>query len=425
MIHGVQFMVATVSLMPVISASLVFWWILLGIALIGTASSTVFLMLVIVAAIRYSRNSRAARAAADATPERILPPVTVLKPIHGMEASLERNLESFFRQDYPSFEVVFGARDAQDPALQVAERVRQRYPHVPSQIVVSGPPPWPNAKVFSLDKMLRVARNSYLILSDSDVEVGPDLLRSTIPSLLDPKIGLVTCPYRGVPAPGLGSTLEALGMSIEMPSGVMVADMLEGMRFALGPCVATRREVLDAIGGISSTADYYSDDFVLGNLAWLAGYRIIFSHYVVGHVLSPRPFWRTLGDQLRWMKSTRYSRPKGHLGTGLTFAMPFGLLGLLAASVLGNFTAGLWLLAIAWTNRLIQALVVGWAVIGDSRALWLAGLYPLRDLMGFFLWVGSYASRSFMWRGEVYHFVQGGRIVPQNRPSRQAATPQS
>ena len=117
-------------------------------------------------------------------------------------------------------------------------------------------------------------------------------------------------------------------MSVEMPSGVVVAEMLEGIRFALGPAVAFRRDALDKIGGIAATADYYSDDFVLGNLVWAAGYKVIFSHHIVQHVLTPRPLKRTLGDQLRWMKSTRFSRPMGHLGTGLTYAMPFGILGL-------------------------------------------------------------------------------------------------
>ena len=105
-------------------------------------------------------------------------------------------------------------------------------------------------------------------------------------------------------------------MSVEMPSGVMVADMLEGIRFALGPAVALRRDALDKIGGIAATADYYSDDFVLGNLIWAAGYKVIFSHHIIQHVLTPRSLKRTLGDQLRWMKSTRFSRPLGHIGTG-------------------------------------------------------------------------------------------------------------
>ena len=204
-------------------------------------------------------------------------------------------------------------------------------------------------------------------------------------------------------------------MSVEMPSGVVVADMLEGIRFALGPAVAFRRDALDAIGGIASTADYYSDDYVLGNKIWAAGYKVIFSHYFIHHVLTPRPLIRTLGDQLRWMKSTRHSRPWGHLGTGLTFAMPFGILGFLSAVALEEIRLGIVVLAAAFLNRLIQCLAVGWGLLKDPRALSLCWLYPVRDLQGFFVWVASFFSHKFYWRGEIYRFTAEGRIVALSR----------
>jgi ceramide glucosyltransferase len=226
---------------------------------------------------------------------------------------------------------------------------------------------------------------------------------------------LVTCLYRGDPASDFWSFLEALGMSVEMPSGVVTADMLEGIRFALGPAVALRRDSLDAIGGIKTTADYYSDDYVLGNKIWAAGYKVIFSHYFIHHVLTPRSVLRTLGDQLRWMKSTRHSRPWGHIGSGLTFAMPFGLLGLIAAGALDKWGLGLWFLAAAFLNRVIQSLVVGWWLLKDPRALRFCWLYPLRDLQGFGVWVASFFSHTFYWRGEIYRFTEDGKIIAQTR----------
>ncbi len=204
-------------------------------------------------------------------------------------------------------------------------------------------------------------------------------------------------------------------MSVEMPSGVVVADMLEGIRFALGPAVALRRDALEAIGGIAATADYYSDDYVLGNKIWGVGYSVIFSHHFVYHVLTPRPFLRTLGDQLRWMKSTRHSRPWGHVGTGLTFAMPFGVLGFAAAAALGNLRLAVGLLATAFLNRMIQSIVVGWGLLQDPRALRFCWLYPLRDFQGFVVWAASFLSRDFYWRGETYRFTSGGRIIAQDR----------
>ncbi len=391
------------------------WRVLLGIGILGLATSTIFLFMVFAAALRYRRNSSAAQAIADSTQRSSLPYVTIFKPVHGMEARLAENLESFFRQDYPNFEIIFGAREVSDAGLQIAEQLCKRYPKINSRIVVSGPPTFPNAKVFSLSKMIPLSNNNYFVLSDSDVRVEPDFLRNVITPALDPKIGLVTCPYRGVPSGDLWSTLEALGMSVEMPSGAIVADMLEGVRFALGPAVAVRRDALDKIGGISATADFYSDDYELGHKVWAAGYKVIFSHHVVQHVLTPRSFARTLGDQLRWMKSTRYSRPLGHVGTGLTYAMPFGLLAFISAAVLGHFWLGVILLLAAVTNRVVQSVVVGWGLIRDRRALYLAWLYPLRDLQGFFTWIASFTSRKFFWRGETYRFSNGGRIVPQSR----------
>jgi ceramide glucosyltransferase len=392
------------------------WRALLFLALAGSFTSTVYLALSLVATVRYLRRARAAQAAANATPASSVPPVTIFKPVHGMEEQLAADLESFFQQDYPDYEVIFGVRDMDNPAARIAEGVRARYPHIPSRVIVSGPPVWPNAKVFSLDKMIAASSRNYFIISDSDVRVAPDFLRNTIPPLLDPKVGLVTCMYRGVPASDFWSWLEALGLSVEMSSGVMVADMMEGMRFALGPAMAVRRDAIDAIGGIAAVADYYSDDFELGNRIWAKDYKVVLSHHIVFNVLTSRSPLRTLGDQLRWMKSTRYSRPAGHAGTGLTYAMPFGILGLIAAWMLGHPVLGIELFALACLNRMIQSAVVGWSVTRDPRAIGLCWLYPLRDFLGFVAWAISYTSRDFYWRGEMYRFGKGGRIAPLERP---------
>ena len=408
---------------PSLLATAVIWRVLLGMALLGSLSSTIFLIMVLVASRRYVRLARTARERAASVAPSSLPAVTILKPVHGMEPRLRENLASFFLQDYPDYEIILGAREADNAALLAAEEVRQRHPQVKCRVVISGPPTWPNAKVFSLDRMIASSANDYFVISDSDVVVAPDFLRNVIPPLLDHRVGLVTCPYRGVPAADFWSSLEALGMSVEMPSGVMVADMMEGMRFAMGAVMATRRDALTKIGGIAATADFYSDDFVLGNEVWGAGYKVVLSHHVVGHVLVSRSFQQTFGDQLRWMKSTRYSRPKGHVGSVLTFAMPFGVLGLASAAALGHLRLGIALLVLAFFNRVIQCVAVGWGVIRDPRALSLCWLYPLRDFQGFLTWVGSFTSRNFCWRGEIYRFSEGGRIIPQHRRAENAVAP--
>jgi ceramide glucosyltransferase len=391
--------------------------LLWSFALIGSLTSTVFLAMVLIAAVRYVRTCRATRQRVLGLRLQEMPPVTILKPLHGMEPRLEDNLESFFRQDYPYFTIIFGARSCDDQGLEVVERLQARYPQVQTRIVVSGEPSWPNAKVYSLSKMIASSPDEFFVISDSDVLVRPDFLHNVIPPLLDPNVGLVTCLYEGVPARGLWSQLEALGMSIEMPAGVLVAEMVDGMKFALGAVMAVRREAVEALGGIRETAYFYSDDFVLGNRIAEAGYEVVLSHYKVGHVLASHSLQRTLGDQLRWMKSTRFSRPLGHVGSGLTYAVPFGLIALLLG--LGHshhIQTGVALFLMAWLNRMVLALFVGWGIMRDRRALWLCWLYPLRDLLGFGVWAASFSGKTFFWRGETYQFGNQGRITPEQRP---------
>src|SRR5437667_2865939 len=257
-----------------------------------------------------------------------------------MEPQLDGNLKSFFLQDYPDFEIIFGARHGTDPALRIVESLQQKYPHVRTRIVLSGEPVWPNAKVFALDKMLALAAAPYVVITDSDVCVSRGCLKAVVAPLLDTKVGVVTCLYRGVAAGGFWSVLEALGMSIEMPSGVLVARMLEGMKFALGPTMATRKDVLDAVGGIAALGQYCADDYVLGNLAHNSGLKVVLSDHVVHHVAMNTSMMASLTHQVRWMRSTRFSRSAGHVGTGLTYAMPFALLGLAAGTLAHN-----WILA--------------------------------------------------------------------------------
>ena len=379
------------------------------LAAMGTFTSTIFLGLVFVAVARFRRRLPVKAQRASAVRE--FPFVSVLKPLHGMEPRLRETLRSFFQQEYRGYELVFGARAADDPALAVVADLRNEFPSIAVTVVYSGAPEWPNAKVYSLERMLAAAKSEFVIISDSDVTVHPDYLRNVTAPLLDPNTGLVTCVYRGVPVSGGWAVIEGLGMSVDMTSGVLLADMLEGMKFALGPTMATRKDVLAKIGGIGATADFYSDDFELGRMIAEAGYHVELSHHIIEHMVVDSAFGPSLDHQLRWMKSTRFSRPLGHIGSGLTFAVPFGILGLIAGALMGAPEAGLVLFAWSLLNRILQCLTVGWLVVRDPRTLSLCGLYPVRDLFGFLLWVLSFSGGDFDWRGEKYQFQKGGRIV--------------
>jgi ceramide glucosyltransferase len=382
-------------------------YFVLGVALIGTVSSTVFLGLAVLGVIRFRADARnQVRSVPD---DAHLPPVSVLKPVHGLEARLKENIESFFRQDYPDYEILFAADEANDAALDVVREVCARYPHIRSRVLVTGTP-WPNPVVYAFHCMAEAAAHDILVTTDSDVEVDPRYLREIVLPLLDPQVGMVTCVYRGKNAAGFFSGLTAIGMSVEMTAGVLVANLLEGMKFGLGPTTVVRKDSLASIGGYTALRDYIAYDFAIGNLMAKKGYRVVLSGHVIDHIVNQPSFRRMWQNQLRWAQTTRYSRPKGHFGSGLIFAMPYGLLGFLAAGLLGHWAIGALLLAVAVMNRLTEAWLVGWLVVRDPRIRRAPWLYPLRDLLGFLVWFASYLNLRYVWRDSRFE-LKGTRIA--------------
>lgn len=381
---------------------------LLGVALLGTLTSFIFLGLVLLGCARFHQDAR--RRSRKEHGVGHLPSVSLLKPVHGPEARLRENFASFFEQDYPDYEVLFAADDARDPALDIVADICSKYPKIRSRILITGLPPWPNPPVYSFHCMAEAAENQILVTSDSDVEVSPTYLKDVVRPLLDPAVGMVTCVYRGKNAAGFWSALTAIGMSVEMTAGVLVANLLEGMKFGLGPTIALRKDSLAAIGGFAGIKDYIANDFELGNHIAQAGYKVVLSDHVIDHVVNHPTFRAMWQNQLRWAQSTRYSRPKGHFGTGLIFAVPYGILGFVTATLLGRPIIGAFLLGLAILNRLVEALAVGWFVVRDRQALVAPWLYPLRDLLGFVVWVASYLNLRYIWRNRRYEFA-GTRIV--------------
>jgi ceramide glucosyltransferase len=395
--------------------------ILFWVAMSGTVTSTIYCVMVIVAAARFGvRKRREDRAATT-----FLPPLSVLKPLHGMEPGLEQNIESFFEQDYPEFELLFCARQENDEGLQLARRVGARHPEVDARYVTCGEPTpkFHNAKVYSLAKLDSVAKHSLFITSDADVRVTKDYLRRMVQNLKDPAIGLASCVYLGTTdrgttdgkttnggaKAGFSSQLDAVGKSVEMTSGVLVADMLEGTKFALGASMAVRKESFQKAGGFEELGQFYADDFVLGNRLAAQKTGVRMATHVIRLMVQDTPFGLSFRNQLRWMQSTRRSRPLGHLGSGLTFAMPFGLLGLSWGLLSGHILLGVVWLAGMVLNRWLQAAAI-LQVMGDED--WVRGmlLYPLRDLLGSVLWLGSYGGDKFYYRGKVYTLKGGGRV---------------
>jgi ceramide glucosyltransferase len=383
---------------------------LLALAVFGLITSTVFAGIVLAAVPGYVRQRRAALAQLSERPG-FTPPLTLLKPLHGAEPNLEAHLETFFQQDYPQYEILFCARSGDDEGLETARRVAARYAHIRAHFFSTGEPPYINAKVASLELMESAAAYDILVISDSDVRVTPDYLRAVALPFADDKAGAVTCPYRGLAAEGgLWARLEAVGMSVEMTSGVLAARAIEGMQFTLGPTMAFRRETIRRMGGFRVTADYCADDFVLGNETWKLGQQVVLSHHAIDHMVINKTLIASLKHQVRWMKSTRFSRPRGHFGTALTFSIPFGLFGCAAAAATGSPVLGFVLLGWSLATRLALSFAAGRAVVGDRSWFGLLLLYPLRDLMGFCFWIASYFSNRILWRGRVFQLLPGGKM---------------
>ena len=381
----------------------------LALCLFGLITSGVYGGMVLIAAWRFRRRGGLLQ------PSGVTPQVSLLKPLHGTEPGLEDNLATFFQQDYPAYEILFCARYADDAGLAAARLIAARYPQVPVQFLTSGKPSMPNAKILSLECMSSAAHHDIFIISDSDVRVAPDYIRAVVAPFADTKVGAVTCLYRGMAAEGgLWARLEATGMSIEMTSGVLVAAMLEGMKFVLGPTMAVRRSCVQQIGGFLPMGHYCADDFLLGNRVAVQGNTIVLSQHVIDHVVLNEDFWSSMRHQARWMKSTRFSRPKGHFGTVLSFCMPFGVLAAAAAAALHLPWLAVGVLAWSIASRMTIAAAVSKWVLCEPSSWQSILLYPVRDLMGFFFWMASYGTRKILWRGEVYLLEPGGRMRSQH-----------
>ncbi|HXC94280.1 MAG TPA: glycosyltransferase [Edaphobacter sp.] len=401
-------------------------WGLLLFGLFGLLTSSVYLGMVILGALRFRRDALLEEARLREQPG-FLPPISLFKPLHGDEVRLEENLRTFFEQDYlehvmqagestvengvSRVEVLFCARSDADEGLEIARRVASEYPNITTRFLTSGSPWAANAKVCSLVAMAKVASHDLWAISDSDVRVTPDYLRRIVLPFADLRVGCATCLYRGVGISGsLWSKLEAVGMTIEMSSGICADGLVEPVQFALGPTMVTRRERVEEMGGFESMADYCADDFVLGN--WIAknGHKVVLSGHTIDHMVLQTDFVESMKHQVRWMKSTRFSRPKGHFGTGLTFGVPFGVMACVGALLLGMPVLGWSVLAGCLVGRCLQAFVVGRYVVRERDIFATMLLFPLRDLIGALIWALSYVSNRIQWRGEVYELVDGGRM---------------
>jgi ceramide glucosyltransferase len=327
-----------------------------------------------------------------------LPPVTVLKPLCGAEPGLYENLRSFCLQDYPEFQIVFGVRDRDDPALAVVARLLAEFPALPIDVVVDPRQHGSNRKVSSLINMLGRARHDVLVMADSDAYVGPDYLKTVTAPLLDRKVGLVTCIYHGEPTPRIWSRLGAMYVNEWYMPSVLMARLFGHEGYTSGQTICMRRETLQGIGGLRAIADHLADDYQLGELVRRLGLRIVLSPYVLRAEHHEPTLDLLVRHEVRWMRTLRVLRPRSFRLIFFGFSLPLAVLGMLLC-VAGSMPS-------MWAWILFQVTVFARLALHFSHRLrgerplfsdfWLV---PARDLLLCWVWWRTFFTSRITWRG--------------------------
>jgi ceramide glucosyltransferase len=337
------------------------------------------------------------------------PPVSILKPIRGLDRETYENYASFCRQEYPEFEILFCVSDESEPAIPVIEQIIRDFPQRQIRLLIGCEPLGASDKVNKLCRMVREARHDIVIVSDSDVRVEPGFLRAVAAPFADPKVGGVTCLYRGLTDGSFAADLEALGNSTDFAPGVLVAWLFGGRKldFMLGAVMATTKRHLAEIGGFESLVDYFCDDYELGNRIAARGYRVELSRFPVDIVYPHETMGDAFSHQVRWNLSIRYSRPWGHLGLIFTQGLVWSLAGMLLA----HSWAGIFAFTAAYSLlRYEVALGAGARGMDDKLVRRKLQMLPLRDAFAFVVWLASFFPQRIRWRDREFH-VRDKRLV--------------
>ncbi|HXW69555.1 MAG TPA: bacteriohopanetetrol glucosamine biosynthesis glycosyltransferase HpnI [Dissulfurispiraceae bacterium] len=332
-------------------------------------------------------------------------PISILKPLSGKDPELYENIQSFCSQNYPEYEVLLGVTDRNDDALAVAGKIQGRSS---VRIAVSERRLGTNRKVSNLNGLVEAARYPLLAVSDSDMRVDGHYLKHIAGEYFSGKnTGLVTSFYKISNPESAGAVFESLTIALDLIPSVLVARRLEGVTFGLGASMLFSREALNAIGGLEAIADYLADDYQIGNRIWRKGYKIILSRYVLEDKAGAMSIAGHLKHQIRWARTYRACRPKGFIGYGITYVFPIScLLFILHGPDILSVTA----LCAAVGLRLCLALVVCKKVICSKKWLrWLI-LLPVKDMLGFGIWIWSLLGSKVVWRGSRYLILKGGKI---------------
>jgi len=338
------------------------------------------------------------------------PPVSILKPIRGLDRETYENYASFCRQDYPEYEILFCVTDESEPAIPVIEKLIRDFPNVPIRLLIGSEPVGVSDKVNKLARMAREARHDVVIVTDSDVRVEPSFLRAIVAPFRDRKVGGVTCLYRGLTDGSFAADLEAMGNSTDFAPGVLVAWLGGGGKidFMLGAVMATTKDRLAEIGGFEALADYLCDDYELGNRIAAQGYRIELCKMPVVIDYPHQTLVEAFRHQLRWNLAIRYSRPWGHLGLIFTQGLAWAILGVF---LLHSWQGAFAFVAAYSLLRVEMALSTGARGMRDTLVRRKQWMLPVRDAFAFVVWLASFVPQRIRWRDREF-YVRKKRLVP-------------
>ncbi|HEX4266895.1 MAG TPA: bacteriohopanetetrol glucosamine biosynthesis glycosyltransferase HpnI, partial [Steroidobacteraceae bacterium] len=330
-----------------------------------------------------------------------LPPLTILKPLCGAEASLYENLRSFCEQDYPEFQIVFGVLDPADAALSVVERLVAEFPSLPIDVVINSQLHGGNRKTSNLINLLAQARHDVLVMADSDARVGPDYLKTVSAPLLDREVGLVTCIFRGIASPRLWSRLGAMYINDWYTPLVLLARLFGHQGYVSGQTICLRRETLQAMGGLQVIADHLADDYQLGERVRGLGLRIVLSHYMPTAEHDEASFDSLNRHELRWMSTIRVLRPRSFRLIFFSFSLPLSALGIVLNAADPLFSTVAW--ALFEFTVVARLTLHGVYRLRDDRSLFSdLWLVPVRDLLICWVWWHSFFTSRVTWRGREF-----------------------
>ncbi len=338
-----------------------------------------------------------------------LPPVSVLKPLCGMDDGLEENLRSFFQQDYPTLQLVFGVQGSNDPSVPLVRRLMAEHPDVDARLVVHDGGRGFNPKVANLRASMPSAKHDVVVISDSNVRVRPRYLQSMAHQLMRPGVGLVTSLVCGVGEKNLGALLENAMLNTNMVSGNAVPTAFMDQPVVVGKSMMFRRSVFDLLGGFSSVANVLAEDYIMGRMFHLAGYKVRLSRQPVYNVCVRRGVRCYLGRHTRWGMMRFRMEPAAFVVEPLLWPTTVALAAPLFGMSLWGWVGAWWVLATVVRDGSQWVMLRGW------KNLWRALLVaPLRDLLMLTAWLRAPFSRHVNWRGKRLRVDTGTRLFPES-----------